>query len=115
MSDATQSIHEEAEFDLEVLQSTIPVLVDFWAPWCGPCRIVGPTIDRIATDFEGRARVVKVNVDEAPGIAGRYGIQSIPSIVLFDGGKPASGLIGAASYDSIAAMIEKSLQPVVTA
>jgi len=83
-----------ADFDREVLESEIPVLVDFWAVWCGPCRMIAPTVDAVAEEYAGRAKVVKLNVDDSPDIAGRYGIQSIPTLVLFKGGQPVDRLMG---------------------
>ena len=83
-----------ADFDREVLESEIPVLVDFWAVWCGPCRMIAPTVDAVAEEYAGRAKVVKLNVDDRPDIAGRYGIQSIPTLVLFKGGQPVDRLMG---------------------
>src|SRR5512145_3058389 len=74
-------------FDREVLQSEVPVLVDFWAAWCAPCRMVGPSIDQLAGEYEGRAKVGKVNVDEAGDLAARFGITSIPALLYFKGGK----------------------------
>jgi thioredoxin 1 len=83
------------EFDTEVLKSETPVIVDFWAEWCGPCRAVSPILDQIADERSDQLRVVKVNIDEEPELAHRYGILSIPTIVLFKGGEPAAAAIGA--------------------
>ena len=83
------------EFDTEVLKSETPVIVDFWAEWCGPCRAVSPILDQIADERSDELRVVKVNIDEEPELAQRYGILSIPTIVLFKGGEPAAAAIGA--------------------
>jgi thioredoxin 1 len=82
------------QFDTEVLQSSVPVLVDFWAVWCGPCRAIAPHVDAIAQEYEGRAKVVKVNVDEEPEIALRYGIQSIPTLLFFKDGKVQDMIVG---------------------
>ena len=85
----------EATFDTEVLGSEKPVLVDFWAEWCGPCHMVAPILDQIAQERGGELRLVKVNIDEQPAIAQRYGIMSIPTIVLFKDGEPVAGAVGA--------------------
>ncbi len=85
----------EASFDQEVLKSDKPVIVDFWAEWCGPCHAVSPILDRIAEERADELRLVKVNIDEEQGLAIRYGIQSIPTVVLFRGGEPAAAAIGA--------------------
>jgi thioredoxin 1 len=83
------------EFDEEVLQSDKPVLVDFWAEWCGPCHAVSPVLDKIAAEREGELKLVKVNIDEEQDLAMRYGVQSIPTMILFKGGEPAAAAIGA--------------------
>jgi thioredoxin 1 len=85
----------EASFDQEVIQSEKPVIVDFWAEWCGPCHAVSPVLDRIAEERRDELKLVKVNIDEEQGLAQRYGIASIPTIVLFKGGEPAAAAIGA--------------------
>jgi thioredoxin len=83
------------DFDNEVLQSEKPVLVDFWAEWCGPCHAVSPILDRIAAEHEGELKLVKVNIDEEQELAMRYGVQSIPTMILFKDGEPAAAAIGA--------------------
>ena len=85
----------EQTFDQEVLQSETPVIVDFWAEWCGPCHAVAPVLDKIAEEHAGSIKIVKVNIDEEQELAMRYGIQSIPHMILFRGGQPAAQAIGA--------------------
>ena len=85
----------ESTFDQEVLKSDKPVIVDFWAEWCGPCHAVSPVLDKIAEERAGELKVVKVNIDEEQGLAERYGIASIPTMVLFKDGEPAAAAIGA--------------------
>ena len=85
----------EATFQQDVLESDEPVIVDFWAEWCGPCHLVSPILDEIAEERAGELRLVKVNVDEEEGLARRYGIMSIPTIILFKGGEPVAATIGA--------------------
>ena len=85
----------ETTFEEEVLQSEKPVIVDFWAEWCGPCHAIAPVIDRIAEERDGELKVVKVNIDEEQSLAMRYGIASIPTIVLFKDGQPAAAAVGA--------------------
>lgn len=95
MAGANTLTFTDDNFDTEVLQSSQPVLVDFWAPWCGPCQMVGPIIDELATEYAGRAKVGKVDVDQAVGVASRFGVQSIPTVMVFQGGQSVQALIGA--------------------
>ena len=85
----------ESTFEQEVIASDKPVIVDFWAEWCGPCHMVSPVLDQIAAEREGELRVVKVNIDEEPELAQRYGVASIPTMILFEGGEPTKAAIGA--------------------
>ena len=93
-------------FENEVLNSAKPVLVDFWAQWCGPCRMLGPIIEEIANDYEGKVKVGKVNVDEQPNLASKYGIASIPTVIVFKNGKPEKTLVGLRSKNEIENMIK---------
>jgi thioredoxin 1 len=98
----------DSSFENEVLQSKKPVLVDFWAEWCGPCRMLAPTIEAIADQYSESAAVVKLNVDDNPSTSEAYGIRSIPTLIVFSEGKEVERVIGATSKESISRMIEKS-------
>ena len=99
----------DASFDQDVLQCDVPVLVDFWAPWCGPCRMVAPIVDEIAKEVEGRIKVVKLNTDENPNVASQYGIRSIPTLMVFKGGQKVDTVVGAVPKTTLASTISKYL------
>ncbi|MBF8250030.1 MAG: thioredoxin 1 [Candidatus Levybacteria bacterium] len=99
----------DQSFKQEVLESSQPVMVDFWAPWCGPCRITGPIIDELAQEFAGKVKIGKVNVDENSQTAGQYGVMSIPSIVFFKNGQPVKTMVGAQSKENYKQEIEQLL------
>jgi thioredoxin 1 len=96
----------EANFQAEVLNSTQPVIVDFWAEWCGPCKMLGPVLDEIATEQSGKAKVAKVNVDENSALAERYGIRSIPTLLYFTGGEVRKQSVGVVSKKQIVSTLE---------
>jgi thioredoxin 1 len=97
-------------WDAEVLRSNLPVFVDFWAEWCGPCRMVGPAVEQIGKIMAGKVKVAKLNVDENQEIAMKYSVQSIPSLILFKGGKEVARTIGAAPKETYMKFIESSLR-----
>ncbi|MEG4392489.1 thioredoxin [Microcoleus sp. F10-C6] len=97
----------DSSFKQEVLESEVPVLVDFWAPWCGPCRMVAPVVDEIAQQYEGQVKVVKVNTDENPQVASQYGIRSIPTLMIFKGGARVDMVVGAVPKTTLANTLEK--------
>jgi thioredoxin 1 len=90
-----------ADFQTQVLESEIPVLVDFWAPWCPPCRAIGPEIDAVAESMEGKARILKLDVDQEPEVEARYGVKTIPTLIIFKGGQPVGQIHGAVSRSVI--------------
>lgn len=94
-----------SNFESEVLNSNIPVLIDFWAVWCGPCRMLSPTIDKIAEDQEGKIKVGKINVDEQAALAAQFGIASIPTLMVFNGGKVVATTVGVQSREAIESML----------
>jgi len=99
----------DASFKDDVLDSELPVLVDFWAPWCGPCRMVAPVVDEIAQQYIGRLKVVKLNTDENPNTASQYGIRSIPTLMIFKGGQRVDMVVGAVPKTTLASTLEKYL------
>ena len=99
----------DSDFQAEVLESKLPVLVDFWAPWCGPCQMIGPIIENLSKEYEGKCLVVKYDVQDNQEFAGRYGIQGIPAMKVFKAGEIVDEIAGAVPKDKIVAMIEKNL------
>jgi thioredoxin 1 len=99
----------DSSFDQEVLNSDVPVLVDFWAPWCGPCRMVAPVVEDIASMFEDKIKVVKVNTDENPNVATKYGIRSIPTLMIFKDGEKVDMVVGAVPKTTLVTTLEKYL------
>lgn len=99
----------DSNFDTEVLGSEIPVMVDFWAPWCAPCRALAPTIDELATEFDGKVKIVKLNTDDNPDSALKFRIASIPSLIMFKEGKPVDQILGGKPKDEIVAALNKLL------
>lgn len=99
----------ETTFDKEALQSDVPVLVDFWAPWCPPCRRMGPVLDELAGELDGKVKIVKVNTEEAGALAARYHVQALPTFLLFKGGQVAAQLVGARSKDEMLDSLQEHL------
>ena len=99
----------DSSFKQDVLESEVPVLVDFWAPWCGPCRMVAPVVDEIAEQYDGKVKVVKVNTDENPSVASQYGIRSIPTLMIFKDSQRVDMVVGAVPKTTLANTLEKYL------
>ncbi|WP_158802039.1 MULTISPECIES: thioredoxin TrxA [unclassified Acidisoma] len=99
----------DASFNEDVLKATGPVVVDFWAEWCGPCRAISPALEEIAAEYEGKLTIAKVNIDENPETPNNYAVRGIPTLILFNNGKPAATQVGAAPKSVLKAWIERSL------
>jgi thioredoxin 1 len=111
MAETTTSVQQvtDANFEQSVLQSGKPALVDFWAPWCGPCRIIGPIVEELAPSYQGRAVIAKMNVDDNPQVAQRYGITSIPTLMIFKDGKLVDRAVGAMPKGELQKFIDRNL------
>ena len=99
----------EGTFDAEVLQSSQPALVDFWAPWCGPCRAIAPILEELAGEYKGKIKVAKVNIDDNKKLAGDHGVMSIPTMILFKDGKVVDKIVGLVPKDRLKALLDKAL------
>jgi thioredoxin 1 len=110
MEKESSLIHvNDVDFGKEVLKSDQPALVDFWAPWCGPCKAIGPVVEELAESYKGRVKMAKMNVDDNPRTSATYGVRSIPTLLLFKGGKVFDTLIGLVSKERLEEFIKKSL------
>jgi len=108
MAENTVSVSDD-NFDDEVIKSTVPVLVDFWAPWCGPCVAIGPVLDDLAGEYSGKVKIAKMNVDENANTPAQYGVRSIPYMVMFKGGEVIDSVVGAVPKNKLKDMFDKSL------
>ena len=99
----------DSEFDKDIIGNALPCLVDFWAPWCGPCKAIGPVIDELAAEFEGKVVIAKMNVDDNPATPGKFGIRAIPTLILFKGGEVVVQITGAVGKSQLQDLIKKAL------
>jgi thioredoxin 1 len=109
MASADVVMLQDATFDQEVLKSDVPVLVDFWATWCGPCKAIAPSVEEVAKEYKGRVKVAKMDVDEAQATAGQYGIRSIPTLLVFKGGRVVDTVVGAVPKSKLVDTLNKHL------
>ena len=100
---------EEAKFEEVVLKAAKPVLVDFWAPWCGPCKMVAPVVEELANDYDGQVSFVKINVDDNPQLASQYGVMSIPTLIVFKEGQPVSNIVGFRPKNELKKSLDEAL------
>jgi len=100
---------DDSSFEAQVLQSEQPVLVDFWAPWCAPCQMIAPSVDELATEFAGKAKVGKINIDDHQMVAQRYNVMSIPTLLVFKGGQVVDQVVGAVGKDHLRGMLQRAV------
>ena len=108
MSENTETL-TDGNFDDSVIKSSVPVLVDFWAEWCGPCRMIAPTVEELATDYNGKVTIGKLNVDDNPNTATQFGVKSIPTLLLFKGGEVVESVVGLTDKTRLQALLDKHL------